>query len=275
VSDCTRCGRAAQNAFICRYCADMLREQLTDLPSWMGHLAESALGQTKLGDGGRRSKGDESPIRFNSRASELYAELHTMLLRWVKSVAEQQGGMFGTPTMSSSVLAGWLAKQVRIIALCETAGDMCDDVQDAIERIEKVVDRPVPMRFLGQCPTWVEETRTVCGMELRCRADAPEVFCRACKQTHNPDRLQLLMMNDLERKKLTFDKIREVNRMQPADYRIHERTLRHWRQTGRLPVRGYRRPDGREGISRHSEDDEPLFLWRDVRRLRSDRKASA
>lgn len=184
--------------------------------------------------------------------------------------------------------AQWLSEHVSAIAADEGAGQTFAEIYHLIGderrdgRIGKAVNRPVPMRFLGKCPTWVEDARQVCGVELWCSQDAAEVFCRKCRRSHNPDRLQLLMVNDAEREKVTVERILELNRTLPEEYRIPERTLRHWRKTGpngeppKLRARGYLRPDGRAVITRHSDDDEPLYLWSDVRKLRAEQwKVSA
>ena len=52
-----------------------------------------------------------------------------------------------------------------------------------------------------------------------------------------------------------------------ADYRIPKRTLQHWRTTGALRANQWLRPDGRLGLTRHSEADVPLYSWADVKRL--------
>lgn len=54
MSDCKRCERKCQ-LFICNVCIDNLRTQLRELPWWLDRLAETALGQVKLSDGGRRT----------------------------------------------------------------------------------------------------------------------------------------------------------------------------------------------------------------------------
>lgn len=54
MTECRRCERKAQ-LFICNFCIDHLRAQLRELPWWLDRLAETALGQVKLSDGGRRS----------------------------------------------------------------------------------------------------------------------------------------------------------------------------------------------------------------------------
>ena len=60
-----------------------------------------------------------------------------------------------------------------------------------------------------------------------------------------------------------------VNRQQPEGYRVADRTLREWRSSGTLKIRGYARACGTRGIHRRAEDDVPLYLWSDVERLRA------
>lgn len=225
----------------------------------------------------------------NARASRLTDKVGNALTTIVRDLCESRGAELPSQLLTTSQtgrtgvalycqLARWLSGQISAIAANEGAGQiyaelhtlMGDDHHEG--EIGRVVNRPVPMRWLGRCPTWVEDKRAACGFELRCRQDAAEVYCPRCRQVHNPDRLQLLMMNDLERKKLTWEQLLKANRMQPEEFQVKERELRRWRQLGKLKPRGYRRggPDGSLVISRHSNDDVPLYLWPDVRRLRGE-----
>jgi hypothetical protein len=164
----------------------------------------------------------------------------------------------------------WLAWNVHTIATNDWAFQCLSEFQAHMVAIERAINRPPTTRYLGRCPTWVEHTGTVCGTELRCREGTIEVTCRVCHQTHNADRLQLLMMNDLEREKMTVERILELNRVLPEEYRIPERTLRRWRKPGpngeppKLKARGYRR-------NRHTGEEEPIYLWSDVRKLRAEK----
>jgi hypothetical protein len=101
---------------------------------------------------------------------------------------------------------------------------------------------------------------------------------------------------------MTVDEILQHNRHVPEEYQINERTLRRWRKPGkkgeppRLKNDGYLRPcscghsradhaqgcrkcsgcrgfDGREVINRHTEADEPLYRWAEVKRIRAERSA--
>lgn len=206
-----------------------------------------------------------------------------------------------------------LTGQLSAILADENAGRTYADIHNLIGderrdgRITKAINLPIPIYDLGRCPTWNEGTRKACGNPLRAREDMIEVYCRICRQTHKTDRLKLLLINDLARVKVTTGEILRLNKALPEDYRIPEGTLRRWQssvkgQPPRLKTRGYLRPcscghaskhhvryraegcsrcdcagyDGREGGIRHSDDDEVLYLWPDIQKLRAEQwKASA
>lgn len=171
--------------------------------------------------------------------------------------------------------ARWLAEHVSAIACDESAGVWHDEISGYVRRIERCIDRPARRRWLGPCPKWNEQTRKACGVDLYAHEDAIEVHCRTCRTTHNCNRLKLLQQNDIERELLTWDRVLKANKWQPDDCRVPERTLRIWRKTGRLKPRGWLRPNGRHGGTQHSADDQPLYRWQDVRRLRAEKPQRA
>jgi hypothetical protein len=349
---CQSCSAPAPNAFICKRCAAELRQLLADLPWWIERLAEAAVGQSKLGDGGRSSRResdelskytDPRPERtdegfatgrsegqrrlerdladpklvarllaaggVNASASTRLEIVGNTLTTWVRDMCESRGVDLppqlakGNRTGIATCLgcARWLSVNLGAILVGEDAGRFLAEMRSAVGAIERTVNRPIGWKWLGPCPQWIEARHAICGRELKARSDAIEVTCRDCRQTHNCDRLQLLLINDREREKLTAERILELNRFLPPAYRISERTLRRWRKPGlkgeppKLKTRGFMRPcecghqyskhlrngkpkqckccdcdryNGREVITRHSEDDEPLYLWADVRKLR-------
>jgi hypothetical protein len=272
-------------------------------------LADVALKRTCMGGGtGHRKRGDELPSPFEGdtdkghqtpqgRAAMLLDSARNMMTTIMREVCESRGvdvlvalrviprGFIG-PLLpgwrrvtlnwrpETSELAKWLARNVHALACDESAGQWRAEVESLTRGIERAIDRPIGRKYLGPCPTWNEQTRKVCKAELWAPADAIDTFCRACRQTHNCNRLQLLLIGDLERSRVTINRILELNRILPEEYRIPERTLRHWRTPGKdgkppkLRPKGYLRPDGRIVINRHTTEDEPVFLWSDVRRLR-------
>lgn len=240
----------------------------------------------------------EKPRRTRqARASDELAALRNSLTTWVRHVCETRGVDF-MPAHSvghafigpllpgwrrlardyspeTAELAAWLAARTDAIALDEAAGEMFADITEHHATIMRLIDKPLGRKFLGKCPTWNDRARRTCGRELEAREDAIEITCPRCRQTHNCNRLQYLMSTDRAREKYTVRQILALNRDLPEEYRVSERTLRRWRQPWkgrppRLKPRGWIRPDGSHGINQRNPDDEPLYLYADIERLRGE-----
>lgn len=225
--------------------------------------------------------------RVNARASDRLDAVRNCLTTWVRYIGESRGIVFVRVSFvgplpaghirlaaTTPAMIGFLRANIQAIACDETAGELLGDLTGHVRAIEKIVNRPDPKLWLT-CLAWNEGTRKECGTDIYCHAEAIEVTCPKCRTVWNVNRLQLRMENEAERKKLTISDILKMNRRMPEDRRISERTLRRWRKPGkngevRLKAFGYRRPDGSFVINRHGEDDEPLFRWCDIRRLRGE-----
>lgn len=323
---CQACKGLSINAYLCGKCTKALRADLADWPWWLNRLIETAVGQARLGDGGRRSArtmhGDDSisshierlpgcrcdarlrntvehdfigplmpgwrrlatdeasecdcdPLiarrrreraalahalalgHVNAPASDLHDDARNTMGSWVRHLCESRG--VGPPELATAVrMARWLHANVRAIANDEAAGELVDELADLRKRIEHTVNRPQPRKFLGACPTWDEETGKACGRKLSAPEEAVEVRCRDCGETHQCARLQLLMEMDLERKQVTAEQLRKLNRQQPEEFRVPDRTLRRWLSEHWL------RPCGED------DDGQPLYRWSDLKLMRAD-----
>lgn len=280
MTTCDACGGRSTIA-LCPRCQSDLAKALNDLPSWVEALADQALRRTRGGDGGRTPHGDSQPLPFDGdtekgrqtrqgRARDLLAIVRNSLTTIVRDLCEQRGVRvpFSGRGATCAALCQYLAAHVATIAISDGAAETFHEIKDYRAKIEKIIDPPERRVWLGYCPTWDERARLACGVSLWAPENAVETRCHRCRGLHGCDRLKLLLFNDLERKKVTWDKILRANKSQPEDRQVSERTLQWWRKAGKLKIHGYRRPDGREGISRHGEDDEPLYLWPDIRKLR-------
>lgn len=192
----------------------------------------------------------------NATASDLHAEISNTLGTWIRHLCESRGAQ--PPQLATAGrMAQWMRSNVDAIAADESAGECVDELADIRKRIERTINRREPRKFLGHCPTWNEESQKACGRELSAPSDADHVRCKHCRTTHNCNRLQLLLVGDMEREKVTATRVRALNRLIPQEYRIPERTLRHWIATGKLKARG------------NNGNGEPMYLWADVRKMRA------
>lgn len=287
MTECKRCERKCE-LFICSTCVENLRRQLRDLPWWLDRLAETALGQVKLTDGERRSKrqnilhGDDtlashiecypnenevdlnkarrqrqhaalrhalSAGRVNARASDEHQRIHNMLTSWVQDVCETRG--IDTPTLSSAaVMARWLATHAHAIAGQEDAGQFCDDVALIAKTVERIVNRPIPARFIGPCITDPApdevlaprrqdgESETRCNHALTANRKATKVTCPACKQTYEVEQLIARLFDESGEMLVTVRDL--VDWVLPKlDEPVPQRTLEGWIRRGELQVRGH------------------------------------
>lgn len=199
---------------------------------------------------------------INARASELLDTVADALAYWTRVLCEARGVAYA-PTRPAnhrslgSDHAAWLAVHSAAVSASPEAGDICGDIETHLDDIVAMVNRPVRIMFLGECPTWIEDTNSACGFRLRAPQDAVETYCRRCRTTHNVNRLLLGQMSDTERRLLSWDELVRINRDLPAGYGVPPSTLRHWCVTGVLAPR--------------VAGDSPLFAWADVRRLREKR----
>lgn len=174
--------------------------------------------------------------------------------------------------------AQWLADNVHAIACDESAAHWWTEIDQLVRTIERLVDKPEPLRFCGPCPTYIEDLRDNCGKLLYAQRSryiggkpqaVTEVRCSACKATHSIQTLITRLENRADTLRFTSSEILTV--MQTLETPIPERTWQRWRKENRVKIRGYKRPDnpdgtrGRVGDYRRNDDDEPVYRLSEVR----------
>ena len=274
MTTCTVCERKSQ-LFLCFHCIVELRTNLAGLPRFLTHLSETAYGQTKLGDDSRHSRarihhldGDAEVDSFgpralaaflatgrcNLKALRLCGDATTIISTWVRHLCETRS--LDVPAGTDAVLCAWLARNVNAIAADEAAQECYSEIHDLIERIEHVINAPVPPRLCGPCP-YVDEMGIVCGTRLTAPARETTVRCPQCDTVHDIATLTEKLLADAEYFPLS---VRELSVALSAIGRpVPIKTIYRWTYEERLTVVSHR-------------DGKPLFNLADARRL-SERKS--
>lgn len=238
---------------------------------------------------------DEPVLSPQGRASQLLTQARNTLGTQVRDLCEHRGidvmrafrvvpadmvgplmpGWRRAPispwVVSMPEAADWLALHVHAMACDDSAGQWRAEIDVLVRAIKRTIDRPVRYELLGLCITQVDGSRT-CDAALRAPEDAIEVRCPKCRTVRRCDTVRAQGQSDAKRTLITWEQVLETNKLQPDGWRVHERTLRDWRATGIIPIRGYLGPDGTNWIHRHSEDDQPLYKWGDVEQRRSQKR---
>lgn len=172
--------------------------------------------------------------------------------------------------MNPTSAALHLSQHVPLIACREDAGDCFREVRNAVEDIEKCINRPVPPRRLGPCPTLVAHHQA-CATMLTAPRKATEVICPECKMGYTVEHLVELLRNELLYWPLSSVEIlgsRTSELPGALDYwnvNLATSTFHHWRKTNTLQVRSYR---NRETLAimpaKENNNDEPLYWLADV-----------
>jgi hypothetical protein len=271
VSQCQRCG-AKSALFLCNNHTDELRDMFNELPRLAHHLAEAATGQTRLGEPARRTRSDEQPMRINLRASDLLDDVNRILVRWVQDMCDSHRVIYHAPEDGdgdTAKLAIWLGHNVNAIAAGDDAGMCMDEISGAVHRILTTINRPIPPRFCGPCPSaHPEDEARQCNMALMARRDAIDVRCPQCTNTHNVDYLLRRLLTEVDHWRFTVKEVLMI--METLGDPVHVRTFQRWRKLGIVKPAGYKRVDGRVVIKAHQGDNtEPMYRLADVRRAKT------
>ncbi|ORV92786.1 hypothetical protein AWC11_07220 [Mycobacterium interjectum] len=159
--------------------------------------------------------------------------------------------------MSAAELARALAANVAAIARHETAGQCFTEVKAAVDTIERMINRPIPDRFLGPCPVVLTDNygERICNTELTAGRNDETIQCPSCKATHDVKELQQQQFDKIGDESFTVSQLYKMILPIMREY-VPLRTLQHWAATSKLIPTGY------------DSDGEPRFLLNDVRALR-------
>lgn len=279
-NQCRRCDRAT-DLYLCKFCVSDLREHLHRLPLWLHRLGETARGDVRMSDGGRRhyrrgvdlirytgDNGDDhlaadlaagklelgkvlSSQRINTKAADELQRIHNTLSWWISTLCEKRG--IDTPELSRTPgMARWLEKHASAVAHQEDGLRCCDDIEDAIAAIERIVNRPVPPLCIGPCPTdpAPEEVltdrrkrdesdhSTRCANRLKAHRKDAEVTCPQCHQTYAVDDVVNRNMDEQCDRLFT---VRELTDwlLPLIGEPLPVKTLERWIRVGVVPAQGF------------------------------------
>lgn len=288
VYECERCRGRAENAYLCRQCVTDLRRQLLGLPTLLGHLEDTALGMTRLGNEASRQLGYESRQPSpDERAARLLADIRSTVGQWAVETAKRHALVVSPPVSWARPIADYkpttgdyavfLAAHVDRLAVDPDIGDLCASLRSYIKRALAVVNRRTPPQFCGPCPAPINDhkhctecTRRThdCGTRLMARRGAIEVVCPTCQTTHRVERLVNELLARADDFRCTIPELHRVLRMLGTPVAL--RTLYHWAlpRVGRLKPAGYLRPDNKRiGPTRHTVKDTPVYRVSEARKV--------
>ncbi|MCI2424112.1 hypothetical protein MOQ72_42625 [Saccharopolyspora sp. K220] len=242
------CSNPVTGGNLCGACLGRLDADLAAVADLVAELDTTIIRQARTGQrvGARPT---EEPLPFNTSASEIRDDLRNVLSTWVRDLWEIYGprrqvptgevAADGTPVVAAELdsldladelpdMAAWLRRHPSWIAPHQAAGELVDEILDAIGRARRAIDLPPELVYCGPCP--------VCGTDLYARPDRGTVVCRGCEERHEvTERREVLL--DLARDQLAT--AAEIARALPGllGRELSANTVRTWAPTGRLAKR--------------------------------------
>lgn len=220
IEKCLTCGRATNNAYICRRCSNELHDLLVGSREVDGQpgiiwytkrLRESAYGQTRMQRSlGARSDNVGYALLGNKRAAELLARINATLATW-EAVAEalsathshETGWLHtGQPTKDFERLEAKRARYIaaRVVLMRHHCADvhrlhaaMLQYARDAW----RIINRPNDI-CCGPCPTLIVQPYVTshgndlkpCGTMLYAEENSNTVQCPLCHTNHDVELLR-------------------------------------------------------------------------------------
>ncbi|MBF6289299.1 hypothetical protein [Nocardia cyriacigeorgica] len=146
--------------------------------------------------------------------------------------------------------AVWLAGLRHALRAHEAAVELLYDVRDAVDALERLVDRPVERRYLGACPAVLGDG-TVCGYELRAEIDEdtgrPQTWVRcaraSCRTQYEVATIEATARDRAEQQLYTLADLVRLTAAIGAP--VPKPTLYRWAKERRIEPRGWQHTDDR------------------------------
>lgn len=163
--------------YVCNSCIDKLAYLIAVLPSRWRELQRVITKQVSFGGSNNGGKSADTPMMFNTHASDLAWTITNTLTTWVRHVQEERG-VCAYPELSGDAvmpMALWLYKAVPWLATRQEGAEAIDELIYCLSRMSGVIDRPADRWYAGPCE---------CGTDLYVRPTANVVTCRNCAESY-------------------------------------------------------------------------------------------
>lgn len=280
IQSCKVCERATNHAYICRRCANELRDLLIGsrepdgqpgITWYVKRLRESAYGQTRLARSlSARSSATGYALLGNKQAAELLARIGTVLARWeaicdrLRATHGDEMGVVhtGQPTRDFERLE---VKRARFIAAhvvllrhhCPEAHKLHRELMDCARNAWRIINRPNDV-CCGACPT-VGDDGKPCGTLLYAEEGAAGVRCPLCHTHHDVELLRDSLRNQVSDMLFTRAELTKLMETRLND-RIPHGTFGKLLRDGRLQPRKIEQRCDDDG----QWHDVPMFTYNDV-----------
>lgn len=242
------CSNPTTGGNVCGLCLGRIEGNLAEVDELVDDLDDTVARRTRTGHrvGSRPA---ETGLPFNAGAAEVRDDLRNVLSTWVRELWETHGprrevatdetAPDGSPVVVAELdpldlddtlpdMAAWLRRHPTWIEYHPAAGELVDEITDAVERVRRAIDLPPARLYCGPCPD--------CGASLYARPDRATVGCRECESRHDVEALRTALLDAARAQLATAAEVaRALPRLLGRD--LSANTVRTWARTGKLTQR--------------------------------------
>lgn len=169
-TECDLCGRpSGDDARVCTPCAQTCADALTLVRDHLAADLDTTLARQTSRPAGPSARSAETPLPVDLRALDAAHHLRTVLVGWVRVLAET--GTARLPQDTLPAVAAWLLPMCGILRHADYGPDAVTEIRDAVNAALRAVDTPPQRAYVGPCE---------CGEAVYARPGAPAATCRGC-----------------------------------------------------------------------------------------------
>jgi hypothetical protein len=163
----------AQGITLCHRCTTQLELNLRDVADVWANLQVTAA-RLDVGAGSNGTSGHSQPaLPCNFDAIDDSDQLEAVLRGWASQLSVV------SPHFNPRQIAERLLNQVKWIRQAAWAGDLAQELREALNKARRTTDRGAERVFAGMCPTEIEEIE--CGAAVYTMPGALIARCRKCR----------------------------------------------------------------------------------------------
>lgn len=136
----------ADDRNVCPACAADLQQNLAEIPALVVDL-DRTMARLRNGNSDG-SKGAETPMAYDVRASEALGQIRVVLVGWTRDL---EADPWRQPVDTLPAIASWLLARIHQLLAHPAAADICTEIAEAYAQGKRAVFGPRPRTYLGPC----------------------------------------------------------------------------------------------------------------------------
>lgn len=216
----------ADGITLCAPDAQRLRDILGWIPDALDTIADTVARLDRAGTDGGSSSGDHAEA-VNVDALEAKIDLEEKIGTWARTLLDDDPAddLRNVPPLT------YLTLSIDLVRTVDYAGDMLDELSEALHKVTRAADVQTGTIQLGPCLN-VNEEGAQCPGGIRSKRDSSQARCPECGATYNAQAVTQYHITESWHKPATL--VTVVNALRLAEVPITINTAKQWVKRGHL-----------------------------------------